>query len=171
MHDQVGISADRRREVTVVGRREGVVPAALLGVEGLALGAQEEIVQEALLRLPFDLLEQPLEGRRRDLGQVSLELVAEALEDFLQVDEAVRVGAVVDPVDRRLLGEEELLRHGLVGREHELLDQPVRDVARLGNDPDDQALVVQDDVRVRQVEIDRAPRLRGARAGGPRPPP
>ena len=116
-------------------------------------------MEESLLGLALDLGQELLEGLRRDLGEVALELVAEALEDLAQVDQPVRVGPVVDAVDRRLLGEEELLRHGLVGRQHELLDQPVGDVARLGDDADDEPGVVEDDVGVREVEVDRAPRL------------
>ena len=154
--DQVRIAADGRGEVAVVGSGERVVAAALLAVDGLALGAQQQVAQEALLGLALDRAEDLLKRRGRDFLEVSLELVAEALQDLAQVDQPVRVGAVVHAVDRRLLGEEQVLRHGFVGREHELLDQLVGDVAGLRDDADHEALVVEHDVGVRQVEVDRA---------------
>ena len=156
VHDQVRIATDRRGEVAVVRRRERVVAAALRGVERLALRAEQQVAQEPLLGPAGDRVQDLLERRGRDLGQIALELVAEALEDFPQIDQAVRIGTVVDAIDRRLLGEEQMLRDGLVGRQHELLDELVGDVARLRDDADDQPLVVQHDVRVRQVEVDRS---------------
>ena len=41
--------------MTVIRRRQGIVAAALLAVERLALGAQEQVRQEALFGLPLDL--------------------------------------------------------------------------------------------------------------------
>ncbi len=64
VHDQVRIAADRRGEVAVVRRGQGVVTAALLGVERLALRAQQQVVQEALLGLALDLRQELLEGLR-----------------------------------------------------------------------------------------------------------
>ena len=155
--DQVRVPPDRRREVAVVGRGQSVVPAALLAVNRLALRPQEQVVEQPFLGLALDLLEQLLERRGRHLLEIALEVVAEALEDVAQVRELVRVGPVVDAVDRGLFGEEELLGHRLVGREHELLDQPVRDVAGFRHDAHDEAGVVEHDVGVRKVEVDRAP--------------
>jgi hypothetical protein len=47
-----------------------------------------------------------------------------------------------------------VLRHRLVGDEHELLDDPVRDVSLERNDGLDHALVVENDFRLLQVEVD-----------------
>ena len=65
----------------------------------------------------------------------------------------------MDTIDRRLFREEQALRNRLVRGQHELLDQPVRDVARFRHDPDDEPGVVENDVGVREVEVDGAPRV------------
>jgi hypothetical protein len=49
--------------------------------------------------------------------------------------------------------------HRFVRRKHELLDQLVSDVARLGHDADDEPFVVEYDVGVGQIEVDRSPRF------------
>ena len=45
---------------------------------------------------------------------------------------------------------------GLVGEQHELFDQPMRDVALGGDDLLDHPLVVEHDLRLLEVEVDRA---------------
>src|SRR5262249_16824331 len=122
VNDQIGIPTDRRCEVAIVRGRESVMTAALLAVEGLALGSQQEIREEPLLGLALDLAQQTLEGGRRDFLESPLQLVAEALEALAQIHEPVGVGPVVHAVDRGLAREEEFLRDRLVGGEHELLD-------------------------------------------------
>ena len=67
-----------------------------------------------------------------------------------------RVGLLVDAVERRHVVLVEVLRDGLVGEQHELLDEPVRDVALGGDDRFDHPLVVEDDLRLLQIEVDRA---------------
>ena len=56
-----------------------------------------------------------------------------------------------------------MLRDRLVGDEHELLDEPVRDVALERDDLLDHPLVVEDDLRLLQVEVDRAAALAARR--------
>ena len=50
----------------------------------------------------------------------------------------------------------EMLRDRLVRHEHELLDDPVRDVALRRDDLLDHALVVEHDLRLLQIEVDRS---------------
>ena len=159
VNHEIRVAPDGRREVAVVGGRERVVAAALLAVERLALRPEEQVGKQSLLRFPFDRLQDLLERGRRDFVEVAFELVAEVLENLAQVDEAVGVRGIVDAVDRGLLREQELLRDRLVRRQHELLDQAVSQVARLRHDADDEALVVEHDVGVGKVEVDRAARL------------
>ena len=52
----------------------------------------------------------------------------------------------------------QVARDGLVGRQHELLDQPVRQVAFRGDDCLHAALVIHQELRLGQVEVDRSPR-------------
>ena len=62
----------------------------------------------------------------------------------------------MDAVERRDVVVVEMLRDGLVGDQHELLDEAVRDVALGGDDRLDHALVVEDDLGLLQIEVDRA---------------
>ena len=77
-------------------------------------------------------------------------------EEFAQRRELVRRRALVHAVQRRmpLLGQE--VRRADVGREHALLDQLVRVVARRGNDARDLAVLVEFDRELDRVEVDRA---------------
>ncbi len=131
------------------------MPAAILRVERLLLRAQDEVVHEALLGLAPCLVEDRLERRGRDLLLVLGQVVAERAEDDPKRREARFVGAVVDTVEGGSRHEDEVPRDGLVRREHELLDEPVRLVADGLHDRDDVALLAEDHVRVRQVEVQR----------------
>src|SRR6266404_8452174 len=51
---------------------------------------------------------------------------------------------------------EQICRHRAVRRQHELLDQAMRDVALAARDIDHALLLVELDYRLRQIEIDRA---------------
>jgi hypothetical protein len=64
--DEVRIAADGRREVAVVGGSQRIVAPALLAVERLALRPQKQVREQALLGLPFDPLQDFLEGGGRD---------------------------------------------------------------------------------------------------------
>ena len=56
----------------------------------------------------------------------------------------------------------QVLGDGLVGHQHELFDQPMRHVAFERDDRLDHPLVVQDDLRFLEVEVDRAAAAGGA---------
>ena len=49
----------------------------------------------------------------------------------------------------------EVMRHRLVGQQHELFDEAMRDVALVRDDVLDQPLFVEHDLRLGQVEVDR----------------
>ncbi len=81
---------------------------------------------------------------------------AEVRGDFFELQDAARVGLLVDAVDGGDAGVLQVRCHGLVGGEHELLDQAVGDVARGAGDAGHFAELVELDQRFGQVEIDRA---------------
>ena len=85
-----------------------------------------------------------------------VEAVAERLDEFLELLDLQRVGILVDPVKGRHAVVVQVLRHGFVRRKHELFDDLVRDVPLGGDDVLDHPLIVQDDFRLLEVEVDRA---------------
>ena len=89
--------------------------------------------------------------------EVALELDADRVERLGQADQVLPGGRVVDPVEGRNLVGDELRGHRLVGGDHELLDDPVGDVALTRPDADRVAVGVQDHVPLGQVEVDRPP--------------
>src|SRR5450830_1473694 len=154
VNEEVRIAPDRRGEMAVVLRRERVVSAALLGVDGFLLGAQDEIRDEALLGLSRRLVEDGLERGWRDLLLVFGKVVAKRPEHDPQVHETAFVRPVVHAVESRRRNELQMLRDGFVRGQHELLDEPVRLVAHGPDDLDDVSLFAEDHVRVRQVEVE-----------------
>ena len=62
----------------------------------------------------------------------------------------------VHPVERRHADPLEVRRHGFVGQQHELLDQPMRDVPLGGHDRLDRPCIVEHDLGLRQIEVDRS---------------
>ena len=86
------------------------------------------------------------------------ELVAEGLDVVAQRLDLLGVRAVVDAVDERLgvLALTDVLGDGPIREQHQLLDQPVRLLALLADDLDRHAFVVEDDLDLGRVEVDRA---------------
>ena len=66
VHDEVGIAADGRGEVSVGGRGQGEVALVDLGIARLRERAQHEVTEDALFRLAFDARGQFLIHARRD---------------------------------------------------------------------------------------------------------
>ena len=186
VHDQIRIAANRRCEVRVRWRGQREVAFVLLRVARLLQRAQHQVRQDALLRLARDLLRQLLIHARRDvdvfrdlqrLGALSgagafaplgLELhpldrqradaqrIAETRGDGLEVHHALGIGLLVDAIQRRDALVLEIAGDALVGRQHELLDDAVGDVALRARDAGHQAVLVELDHRLGQIEVDGA---------------
>ena len=161
MHQQVGIAPDRAGEVRVglVGQAE--VAAVDRRVDRLLHRAQQHGVD--LLRVG------PLLGRLGDrLELAGLRVVGDrqahahrlevAAQDFLLLGRR----AFVHAEQARVLALGDEVGAADVGREHRLLDQPVRLVARARHDLLDAAVVVADDLRLGGLEVDRAALRRAA---------
>ncbi len=82
------------------------------------------------------------------------ERVAEPADELLELRHLARIGLLVDAVEARAAGCLEVIGHRLVGQQHELFDQPVRDVALGGDDVLDFAGFVHEDFGFRQIEVD-----------------
>ena len=68
MDDQVGIAADRRREMRVASQRQAEMAMIVGTVDRLALAAQHGLVDQARGRFAFDLLQHAIEIDRPHLS-------------------------------------------------------------------------------------------------------
>ena len=161
--DEVGIAADRRGEMAVVGGAEAGVAAVLRGVGGLLEGAQEQrgqrraatIAPHVRLDPSRDLPHQlrGLRGRhvlrqRRRRHVERRELVDEALH-------ALGLGAFVHTIKagRTALGEQP--RDRFVGGDHQVLDQAVGLGLQAYEHLLDMPVFVEDELRLGGVERQR----------------
>ena len=92
--------------------------------------------------------------RNRDCADA--ERVSELSGDLLELHHAFRVRLLVNAINRRVTGLFKMRGHRFVGGQHELLDNPVGDVARAARDAGHDAGFVEFDQRLREVEVDRA---------------
>ncbi len=74
--------------------------------------------------------------------------------DLFELHYPLRIGLLVNAEYRRDFRLLQVRRHGFICRQHELLDQPVRDVARAARHARHLAKLVEFDQRLRHVEID-----------------
>ncbi len=84
------------------------------------------------------------------------ETVTESGHELLELLDLQRIRILVDAEQAGHTVVVQVLRHRFIGDEHEFLDDPVRHVALERNDRLDHPLVVQNDLRFLEVEVDRA---------------
>ena len=156
MHDQVGIAADRGREMRVVLRREAEVPEAERVVPRLLHRSQHQRGNRALFRRAANPIDQLLEMFRPHRASGRAEAVAKRLDELFEFRDLLLVRRLVDAMQRGHPLLDEVFRHRLVRQQHELLDETMRDVALRGDDRFDFAVLRQDHFRLGEIEIDRA---------------
>ena len=185
VHNQIRIPSNRRREVCIRRRRQRKVPLVLLRIPRLLQRSQHQVAQNPLLRLAFDPRRQLLIHPRRHgdvlghfvrprlppaalrLASISTGLnafdgqrpqakrIAEARSQLLELDNTARLRPFMDAIERRHAQVFKPRRHALVGRQHELLDQPVGPCPLRTRHAAHLALVVELDHRLGQIEVDR----------------
>ncbi len=153
--DQVRIPADGRGEVRVLVGGEPEVAEAHRVVPCLLHRPQHQRRNRPLLRAAAQLDDQPLEVPRMNHVERRGERVAQRRDELLEAFDLEQVGRLVHAVERRHVVLFEKGRDRLVRHEHELFDDAMRDVALEHEDVLDGARRVEDDVRFRQVEVDR----------------
>jgi hypothetical protein len=156
MHDEVRIATDRRREVRVVLGREAEVTERLGGVACLLHRAEEDRVHEALLGRPATCRRTSAKSAGTRTVAVATETDAESLEEARELLDGIRRRRLVHAMEEPELPARQLARDGLVRGEHELLDHLVRDRALGTHDLLRPAAQVEDDLRLGEVEVDRA---------------
>ena len=67
----------------------------------------------------------------------------------------------MDAIERRKIFSRELARHRFVGGDHEFLNDPVGDIALGADDIFRHALQVENDLGLRQIEVEIAARFAG----------
>ena len=124
-------------------------------VDRLLERAQQDRLQQREVRAASNLVQQlgvVLGPRHLAAGQLQPELG----QEVAQRRDLLRRRHVVHPEEHRLAALREQVAGREVGRQHALLDQAVRVVARLGNDLLDLALRVEHHPGLERLEIDRA---------------
>ena len=130
----VGVAADRRREVRVVGERQTVVSDVVGRVIGFGHRAHGHRRHGVFLRGSLYLFEELVQFLGYGAALRSLEDVPEAEDELPEAVEFLLARGVVHAVDHRALRRAAALgpafaaelRHAAVGQQHELLDHLVR---------------------------------------------
>ena len=118
----------------ITGRRQAEVAEILRRIPRLLHRRQHQERDGLFLRSPFDLVDQTLEVPRLQGGGRRSQRVAEAADELLELLHLAGVGFLVDPVKARAAVLLEVIRDRLVGQEHELFDDAMRDVALARDD-------------------------------------
>ena len=155
MDDEIGIAADRRGEVGVTIEVETEMPVVGGGIFGLCLAAQHHLAD--LVDLAFRLSPRK---RAVEIGELDRILPAERHvergQEVAKRLQLLRRWRVMDAVDQgRLLLLQSLGRRD-IGGDHHLLDQPVGLEALGHADVGNHAGLVEDDLALGDIEIERA---------------
>ena len=151
--EQIRVAADGRGEVGVVGLGEAVVAETFRRVDGALEGAEQGDLQGVAVGPARQEFEDFLDFAA--LGEVAcLDAVGQQkLAIFLQ---AGFVRHLVDPIKGGTMLAVEVAGDGLVGEEHELLNELVGFVRRLFLDPVRAAAFVEEDAELGKIEIESA---------------
>ena len=153
MQHEVGVAADGRGEVRVELLRKAEMPDLLGAVERALHGAQHHHAERALEGRALDPLEEAREVLL--LGKVAAG-DAELHEVRAQVLELLGVRRLVEAREDLHAARPQLLRDGLVRGHHALLDELVRLVVGAHLDAGHHALLVDEDLGLRHVHVERA---------------
>ena len=157
--DQVRIAPDRRGEVAVVLHRQSVMAQRTDVVARLLHAAQRQRADHAeLWRLPRALEHRADLARLRVVAQAA-RVHPDAVQKVLERIELLRVRLLVHAVEQRHAARLSEFRHSLVRRKHEVLDHQLGLAPRPFGDLHRLARLIQDELRLVRVKVDRALRL------------
>ena len=149
VHDEVRVTANRRGEVRVVLNGQPEVPEAHRVVPRLLHRPQHQRGDRALLRCPAHTIDQLLKMFRRQGTPARGKAVAERGDEGFELLDLLGIGRLVHTMQRRDGLPFEMGRHRLVGEQHELFDDAVRDVALARHNRFNLADLRQDDFGLR----------------------
>ena len=153
VHEQVGIAADGAGEMGVIDFGEAVVADGLRGVTGALEALEQAEFDGVLLGLADSRGEEALEFAA--LGEVA-GAKSVAGGQFAKIGEAIRIGIFVNPVDGRDVAILQRLGHDLIGGEHALLDELMRNIVFHLLEPDGATFRIKPDFDLGEIEIERA---------------
>ena len=130
---EVRIAADWRREVGIARRREPEVPEILRRVACLLHRLEHQECDWLFDWRALDPLDKLLKMTRPERVERRAERQTEPGDEFLELRHLHRIGLLVHAVQAGSTLGVEIVRHGLVREQHEVLDDPMRDVS-LGRD-------------------------------------
>ena len=153
MNNQIRVSANGTGKVGVIGLCQPVMAIGLDLVRGAFEALEKSELESVLLGQAANLCQEPLDldAIRQVAG---LQAVAEG--EFAEFLEPFGIGVGVDTVDRWEEPVLDLAGDDFVRREHEFLDELVGDIVLDLLEPDGMALVIQPDLDLRKIEIERA---------------
>src|SRR3984957_20469300 len=121
MDDEIGVAADRRREMRVAAEVEAEMAVVLVAVFGLRLGAQDHFVDQGLDALATDAAQDPVE--MRGAHPLALrQLDADGAEELDQIIKLLFAWRIMGAIKEGRMRGFERLGGGDIGEDHELLD-------------------------------------------------
>ena len=157
MHEEVGVASDRRGKMRIVARRKAKVPKARRRIARLLHRTQGDGPDDALLGLSLDAIEHLLDVGGAHLAVlIDMEAQTKRCEEALQTLDLLRGGRLMHAVDERLFLQLHVARHGLICREHALLDDGLADRARTLFERDGMSIGIELYLDLGQLKVNRA---------------
>ena len=157
VHDEIRVSANRRRKVRVGLRRQAEVADVDRIVLRLLHGTEHQQSHRTLLGLSMQTLQELLEMPWTHTTGRRPESVSKRDREGIKIRDLGRIRRLVDAKQRRQLAVSEMTGNRLVGCQHELLDDAMRYVAVCRYDVLDHSRLVEHQLRGLEVEVDRSP--------------
>ena len=150
---KIRVSADRGGEVGIIVRRKTEMSHAVRRVLRLFHGAERQSREKRLLRGSGHLCKKLLHLLRVKLPVLETDRVTEIVDQDSEALDLLPIRLLMAAVQERRLLPVVIFRHGLVGRQHAVLDQHCRRVPLVWLDLHRASLCVQDDLALREIEV------------------
>ena len=149
---EVGVAADRAREVGIVALVQAIVAKGFRRISGAFQALEEPQLDRIFLRLAANGRAQSLELRA--VGQTP---ASDAMKQrgFAKLGELFGIGLLVNALEGRLPALHEFACNEFIGQQHQLLDQLVGNVVFDLLEPQCPALSVQPDLHLGKFKIQR----------------
>ena len=148
VNHQIGIAADRRREMRVERERESVMSDIVGGIDSLRHTLDGKHRDCILFGASLHLCQNLVERLSDEFLVVHIDGIAKLADELLERVQLLQIGFVVDTIDESLWRVALVLLltdesgYALVGEEHKLLHEPIRLLGLLEINADRLALLV-----------------------------
>ena len=150
---QIGIPSYRRCKMTIIPRSQPEMTQTLRRIPRLPHRAKGKAAQKRLLRSSSKLRQKSLQLLRMHLV-ADMQTVPEVRNISRELAHLLDSRILVNPVDKRQRHPTELLRYGLVGQHHKILNQRCRAVSLMRLNRHDAPPLIQHNPALRKIEID-----------------